>query len=143
MVTAPGNITVNQTGTLAVYGTVAAMASNTATQTIAVTAEANAPTDLAKTSPTLRVEATPTPAKKRITISFDKLPFPFRWSAKITGIGVATVIESAGAGPQTFLMVDNQYVNIDTYTKNSCGVLPANSYAYRLKNGAMLPVELQ
>jgi hypothetical protein len=54
-----------------------------------------------------------------------------------------TEIHAAGGGPRTFLMIDNELLLIETAMDNSCGTVAGPVFEYRLKNGAMVPVELQ
>lgn len=63
-------------------------------------------------------------------------------SLVVAGLGSNTKLDVANGGSRTFLMTNNQILSIATYTKNSCGVLPANDYAYQLKNGALIPIVL-
>jgi hypothetical protein len=140
---APASLTANQAGTLTVQGVLNAISAHTAALTKTVTLEVGLPQDLAKTSPIITVDATPTAGKKRITVAFQKLSFPFRWSGKVTGSGAAVSLDAPDGGARTFMMMNNELLSLETRTENSCGKVPANSYAYRLKNGAMVPVELQ
>jgi hypothetical protein len=137
---APPNLAADQTGNIDVYGTLLPISADTLPKTRKVTIEM---ATVASSSPTISVGPTATPKKKHITVSFTKWPAHFRWTAKSFGIGTGVEIHAAGGGPRTFLMIDNELLLIETAMDNSCGTVAGPVFEYRLKNGAMVPVELQ